>query len=116
MSDDQSTASQKSGSGGKNITRIVVGLILLAALAAAGTDFMQKKQYEDSQTALNDRLDDSDGVPIDELPSVLKGSPKASGDPQTEDTVTYSWGVIRNYEFDVRIGNKLSERQVYSFE
>lgn len=116
MSNDQPAANEKPSVGVKNIVRIIVGVIAVAALATAGLDYMQKKQFEDSQTALAEILEDADGVAVAELGSVIVGSPTVTGDPQTDSSVTYSWGLIRKYEFEVRIESGTKRRDVVSFE
>lgn len=122
MADQQSSGKAAGGSGagssgsGKTIVRAVVGLVLVAAIAAAGMDYMQKKQFEATQAAFTKELDAKEGVPVAELPSVVQGSPKVEGDLLNDQNVTYTWGVIRSYKMTVRLDGDAAKRAVTAFE
>lgn len=97
---------------GKLIARILGGVVLVAALAVAGMDFMAKSKFEGSKQAVFDKLDQGDGFTVDELSGAIQGEPTVIGDPNKDAEVTYRWGLIRDYDLKLVIQGTESTRYV----
>lgn len=108
MANESSSAngSKNNSANAKNIVRGIVGVVAVIALAAAGYDYMQKTQFQESSEAVRELFKEKKtdvGMSITDVPEVLTGSPKLIGNPKTDAEVTYRWGLIRDYDMKLLI-------------
>jgi len=110
-SETKASAKSKTGGQARNITRAIVGAILVVLLIVAGLDYRAKSQWQASYDDAGSRLS-TDGFPVAELSTVIHGSPTVTGNPQTDTSVTYQWKFLRTYEMTIRIEGSGEKRYV----
>lgn len=113
QSTDAPKQPQAGGNMGKSITRAIVAILAVAAIGAAGMDFMAKGQFEQSNKAVFDKLE-GEGLPAADLADLIVGSPAVIGDPEKDTEVTYRWGLIRSYDLTLIIAGAGDQRTVVS--
>ncbi len=118
MAKKRKKADSSNGDMADNIKAAVRGFVivlLVGVVIFAVMDFLEKGRFQSTFDAIGEKLRPKDvpveelermeleGVPIEELPGLIQGSPRITGNVETDSTVVYRWGFIRAYDMTLSI-------------